>query len=382
MRKLVWFCLILGIAVSVGLALVKYPSYVTLQVGHTFIASPLWLLLVVIVLLIVIFRVCGNFIHVVLGIPVGWRKYFSNRKQNKTHTLLKNALSSLLLEDWHKASGEFLQLSKMGFFTKEMYLLSMSCALSLDQDLPRSIKVLLSGKLRHIDHFLELKSLVKKQEWVVAEKFLHGWQDIPNVVAVYKVCINIFMQNGSFKSAAKFIEKLEKINAKDAKKYKTILYTESMRNAKNIETVQSHWSGLSRMWQSDSRIVIAYADALVRFRQGKNACEIMEKSLLNCFHEEVFLSYSSIDNAKLHAARLQFINSYLQNIDLENSHKNLLAMGNVYLANYKFIEAKQYFEKSLAIVKTKSVLLALAKIASLQGQQSLSSRLYEEASCH
>ncbi|MBN1684360.1 MAG: hypothetical protein JW855_02865 [Gammaproteobacteria bacterium] len=128
MKRIIFYLLILTIAILMGLTIASHSSYVLISYGDWTIKSPLWLTVAGIA---VIFLILHYAIRLLLGIENTydrWQYWRQARKINTANCFTKKGFWELIQNDWKLSESYFIKAAEYSQIAVIPYLLAAFCA--------------------------------------------------------------------------------------------------------------------------------------------------------------------------------------------------------------------------------------------------------------
>ncbi len=369
MKRFLWLLIVIALATALGFVILKAPGYVLLHVNTLSIASPLWLfilgLAIIIAVSLIAWRLGRSLWHFPNRLHRGWKK----RQRQKQDNLLLEAFNHVLLEDWPVTEKLFKKLADMNFMRHQSLLIAAQSAKRCGNrqaqiDYLHQASRLKTKKDGDLILLAQVDALIEEQKWQQAEQKISTLltRNAKNAYALYRH-FDILLRLEKWTDAIDVLSQLKSAPLDDKKRermtnraYKGLIKRSS---EKSKEALLHTWPKIPKTVRKQSVIHAYYIGKLLKLGLLTQAEESIRKTLEQNWDERLFALYG-YTQAKDTQAQLERAESWWKNITPTAS--GLLSLGYLCYRNKIYPRAKEYFERSIAVTENTEAYIALGKV--------------------
>lgn len=377
MRRLVVYVVILILAIVAGLFLSQDPGYVMLAYGKWSMETSIWFLLIAIVIIVAILIFIFRFVFGVLRTPYHVRRWHSQKRSHRAHSLTSDGVLAMYEGDWPAAEA---MLTK-GVKSSAVPVVNYLCAAQVAQE-----QLAYDRRDRYLDEALKAD---KKERLAVdimrAQLQLSHHQydeamltlkalkkEAPKHPAVLKLIYRYHLSRKNwrrFLDVVPTIRKQRLIDAEDVDRHvyravKKLLQDEKLR----LEEVESLWNELPKNLRVRRRILIVYLERLLDFGEHERVSKMIAAELKSKWDDELVAIFARLRMGDA-SRQLDMVDGWLKKQNASAVLYRTVATTAIHAQAWAI--AKTYAEKSLRLEKTSAAYLILALAAERLGEDAL-----------
>jgi heme biosynthesis-associated TPR repeat protein len=385
MRRFLFFLFWVAISGLIGVYLVHNHGSLIITFNNTMISMPIWLGVLALIVALIALKVIIQIVAKIFGIPFQIGRGLSRRKQRKAIELLREMLTSVIIEDWlevekqtnkPKNNGKALQLSEEVSYFEIKSQIEQGNFLAAQKEL----KLLSEENKETVMYYWLLAScFIGQGDFDQANKTLEvANEKHSSEFVLTKLYFRVLMSSKRYAKAASLLDKIKRMRDLDKVAFKSDqvqAYSGSLVEASKISpmAISESWDRIPSALKNNREVVVAYIDALFKQQQKDKAFSITEKYIKKDPGKEYLPLLESHDFG---GKEISFLNKIL-NIKLINvSADDYLNIAKVYLKVKEYKHAIEYIKRSLEINET---LNAYVLLAETYNRQNL---LAQEAECY
>ena len=373
MKRLLFFLLVLVIAILIGIQVKTNPGYLLISTHHLAVQTRLWVAILLLVVLFCLLYFVVRVFKYTRSIPSRWRRWRGQEKMLKATRLTYQGLIAIVKGEWRAAQKKLIQEVKHSPAPLVNYLAAATAAEYAEMQSQR-------------DHYLQQAYQAQPQEkltvgLVQAQLQYHAAQ--------YELAL------ATLKQLLEFAPKQQQVLRLLAKNYQALadwdnviallpvlqkrqLFTEKfifdlavtayrhiLLEPCNIERLIQLWGKAPQNIRQRVEITVLYVKALLQFNQDVAAAEIIEQTLKHVWSGELVLLYPQVHlkNEKKQLAHAEhWLKAHAKDPQL------LIVLGQLAECNQLWDKAKDYYQQSLAIQPSVAVYAAYARLLEQLGE--------------
>jgi HemY protein len=378
MKRLLFYAIVIILAVWVGVLLNHDPGYVMFAYGRWSLETSFWFFLIGAAILFVLFYWLINALRGIKRAPGSITRWHHKHRTQRAHSQTSDGMLALQEGEWKDAEYmlirgapksrvpviNFLYAAQaaneqLAYKRRDQYLKN---ALSIDKG--EAIAVLImKAKLQ-----LEAKQPIEAAETLKKLK-----RRAPKQASLLKLTFRLHRQNKNWARQIALTPQLRKQKILDEKTLRHYEYTAMTHllndENKTLDDIKALWLTLPKPWRTTrARLINIYAQRLVHFDQQELAADVIIEGLKHTWHDELVSTFSTITMQNT-SKQLKLIEKWL------SAHPDnatlLCTAASVAFHTEQFPLAKQYAERSLQLQKTAQAYALLASICEKLGEQAL-----------
>lgn len=354
MKKLIWFTLVLVLAVWVGIYLKADPGIVIIRVSSWRVDLPLWLAILGVLLLFFIFHYILKFFAFLMHYDKIINDFVLSHKTKKARQLTNRGFIELAEGEWSKAEKHFLQ----GAAHSEVPLLNYLSAAKAAQELGATKRR--DGYLRcaydateDADIAIGLTQARLQYQHRQFEQSLATVRHLMNLTPTHphllKLLKNIYLELKDWEQLLALLPTLRKqrvITEYEEKKLTKESYIHLIQQVQKqpADALMTLWENIPKRWQQDSDIAYRYAFVLHEQKKEMDAERILRQSLKRRWSESCIHLYGLLI-FEVPQKALNQAESWLKNYP--ESPNLLLTLGRICVQAQLWGKAQHYLEACL-----------------------------------
>ena len=381
--KTLFYVILLSISVFAGIWLRNDPGLIQINFSSWVIELPIWLGIIffagAVFALIVIFEL----LRFLFNLPKNLEEKIATIRRRSAHTDMRDAIISLLNEDWQKT----YMLSKRALKKRDKSIASNIVAAFAanklnyinDRDSHIAKANQLLGKSSADYKMLTAKLYNEAGSIDTAKKILESNKN--NSKEYYNTILDIYKSEDNWQLIKDLLPKLRsnkiltesELNNLSVDTYKNLLLQSITENS--TEKVMSCWIEIPKNIRNNPSLTIPYAKHLINTQKSLDAEKEIENSLHINLNSELLLLLAKINNSN-NNNRIKFLEKLLAKN--KDNHYLLFTLGKTCINAKLWGKAKDYLEASLGIEKIPETYLELAGLANILDNQEEANKYYKE----
>lgn len=375
MKRLIFYLVVLLLAVWLGLKVAANQGYVVLAYQHWTIQSPLWVaglvILLIFIALYIVFRTIGG----AQSFIVTYQNWSKQRSIRRGWQRTQRGLIAHSAGEWRLAEKELLRGINQDETAIINYLTSARSAQSQGDIEKRD------EHLRHIqpkDKLSEIALGITQAELQLEhnqlEQSLATLQRLqhmaPKHVHTLLLLQTVYLKLNDWTALETLLPSLrkykvyppEEINKLEITVYQGLLET-AAKNGKP-DSLHAIWERMSRDLRQQPQLIIIYVREIAK--ENPTTAEQLLRNALQKQWDNSLIYWYGLIIGKDHDKQLKTAESWLK--DQPNNAQLLLALGRLSMANKLWGKAKSYFESSLTIAPTPETYAEFAALLEQLGE--------------
>ena len=356
MRRLIFFILVLIVAVWAGLLLRSDPGYVLLSYSNWTMEMSLWFAIVALLFSFLLLHWLIQFINFSSLLPQRLQRWFSRRRMRKANQIRNSGLIALAEGNWKVAEKNLVSTVKYSKSPLINYLAAAMAAQGAGDYAKRDEYLQLAHAAKPSASLAigltqaQLQILQKQQEQAVASlKHLHEID--PQHPYVLKMLQKLLKEVCDWHGIKELLPELRKNKILSADEFATLelqTYKHLLHAASNKDkgTVDAVWNNLSRHLRNDAQLIEVYANYLVKNYYHVEAEKILHAAIKNHWQDNLVYLYGKLAGADI---KYQFATAEKWLKYHKNDATLFLTLGRLAIANKLWGKARSYLEMSLAL---------------------------------
>ena len=356
-RFLMLVLLVVVVAVTGTLLLLKDPGYVLLSYGGYAVETTLSFVFLAGLVTVVLLNLLIRIIRISWNLPEHIHQWGSRRKGVRTRMELNEGLRELAAGHWHSAERKLVHSAR----TSEMPLINYLGAARAAQR---------QGAHEQRDAYLQLayehsqspemalgltRAELQMDHGQLEEALatLAHLQEIESGnTQVLQLLLAVYQRLGEWRALRGVLPELRKNKVVSEQKYQE-LETEIARQLltraaqqNDMDALQREWDDLPRSLRDDEHLVLAYAGHLQALGQGSTAEQVLHQALKHAWNTDMVYLYGLVEGEDP-AKQLKFAETLLQ----QHEHNPVLhlTLGRLCLRNRLWGMARTHLENSIKV---------------------------------
>jgi HemY protein len=356
MKKLLFYFIILLLAISLGLYLHATPGYVLISLGHMQIETTFW---AAVILLLIAFWLLYLIVRLLQGsyrLPSRYRNWRQQRIQKKSQQYTQQGFSALYQEKWDQAEKDFLKATRRGDEKLINYLgLAQSAHLQKnftlrDEYVARARQSVDSGQIFALD-MAQARWQLESEQWSEALESLLRLQAIaPHHPAILKGLQEVYYAQENWEQLRKLLPKLRQYHVLDnatlTRLEREVFYAllSQAEKTRQYELLEKTWGDLPKAMHQEPMLLSAYVGYLIRQNQQEKAEKLLKVRLRKSLDPQLLELYSRIVSPKP-ARQLARAELWLKKYPRDPAL--LLCLGQLCMRFHLWGKARSYLETCL-----------------------------------
>lgn len=371
MKKIIFYFLILLLAVWLGVTMHHNPGYVLIAYDNISIETSLWFAGVTLLLLFLVFYMLLRFSSGIGAITSYIRQWISNRKRRRAHSQTVLGLYELIEGDWEHAEKKLTRAAKYSDMPLVNYLAAALLAQNQHEFKRRDNYLRFAEKAakdRPIAAGLTQASLhMGNKEWRQACTILQNIHQLqPRNVFILQLLHKAYLELKDWQSLEQLLPILRKRHAfttDEINGFEQKVYQELLLNGVKNHNIKNTWHNLPRYLQKTPSLAAIYAEYLLTNEQIEDA-ETLLKIVLHKVLDKHLLELYTILPSPNPIKQLMRAEKWLQ--DNPENAELLLCLGQLCKQQKLWGKARHYLEKSAKLTPSSAVYAELAQITKEQ----------------
>ncbi|MBU0744710.1 MAG: protoporphyrinogen oxidase [Gammaproteobacteria bacterium] len=383
MKRIVFYFLVLLLAVWLGITMHRNPGYVLIAYNNISVETSLWFATIALIFLFLVFYFFLRFSSGVIALTSYIKQWIGGRRKRRAHAQTVLGLYDLIEGNWEHAEKKLLRASKYSDMPLVNYLASAFMAQNQHAFKRRDGYLRLAqsvAKDRPVVVGLAQASLqIGNKQWEEASATLQSIGQLqPKNVYVLQLLQRVYLELKDWRGLEKILPSLRKrrvigfeaINKLEEKVYKELL----LIGLKN-HTIETVWDNLPKYLHKDSELAAVYVEYLLANKREEEAENILKMALHKALSErllELYALLTSEDPIKQLARAERWLKTKPENAKL------LLCLGQICRKQKLWGKAIHYLEKSALIAPDLTVYAELGQIMAKQDDPKSALAFYEK----
>src|SRR3990167_3766296 len=369
MKRLLFWLIILFLAVWAGIIIQSHPGYVLVVVDQISIETTPWVALFFIFLAFLIFALFFKIFNYTLNFPTSFQHWSFQRKQRKARHLTHKGLYELAEGDWHTAEKALKKSAKKSETPLINYLAAAQAAQKqgeiAERDYYLKEAAQLDGNFEIAVSLTQAKLQLECNQLEQALATLQHLQQLaPSHTYVLSLLQSVYLQLNDYAALLKLLPDLRRykvLNSNELEKLEVVVYKKLL-----IQTIQHHqniemmWQKIPKSLREHPELLTLYIQQLNEVGQSEQAEELLKSTLKKKWNLELIRLYAHTQSAKP-SKQLRLAEHWLK------SHPNdpdlLFTLGQLSMREKLWGKARNYFETCLSIKPSALVYVELGKLA-------------------
>lgn len=375
-----WISILFLVALSalLGIAIRYDPGYVSVHYASWQLESPLWLLLLVLLLLGGCWHIVRYLVGAVVGLTDSWLLLSRGQRRKKANQETIAALLSYQKQDWLRSEGQFMEWLSYAEHPELNALYASYCAkhqgayLRAHQHLDR---VLLQDSEQHPLLLLAKAELFfDQQEWPESLALAQRLRaEIPKNVRLLRILQALYQHLGRWDELmelkkdlkSKDLLSLQEAHALDVALCKNQLTRFCDNPEISALDLRSVWHRLPSALRSEQSIMDVYLDVLFQLKAEEEAQHFLQEQLKKEWRPSLLLHVLRCKQSTPEE-RLSWLEPYVAEHEDEAALHHVLGM--LCLEAQLWGKAAAYLEQALALSPQPNYALALGRLQHQMGQ--------------
>lgn len=371
MKRLIFYVIILILAVWLGLLLQKDPGYILIVYNKWTAETSLWMGIIFLVIAFFLLHYILRFINLLIksrGHILRWNR---EKRFLKAHTHTGAGLLALEEGAWDEAEDLLLRGAKNSNIAVVNYLNAARAAQEQlnynkrDKYLAQALD-LAEGHEKLAVFLTEASLHIEHQQYEAARLSLEKLHaDYPRHRYILKLLQQVYLAEGLWEKLFNLIPLLKKrsvLSNDELEKLSTTIYTNLfLQKHLTLEQLQSYWKTLPKNLRHNPTLNYQFIRQLIQLKADNTAQDMLVDALKNDYSIELVELYAQLKIKNQHKA-IQHVETWVKKYG-ERSEL-LLALAQLHLSNHDYEKAKSYVERALQFTENKEAYLLLAQIHS------------------
>lgn len=371
MKRLVFYFIILFLAVCLGIIIHRTPGYVLISFGTLRIETTLWVALFALLIFFFLLRTVVNLVRGTYHIPHRYRDWVAQRHERQSQKLTQEGICELLEGQWRNAEKSLVKAAKK----QQQWLINYLGAAKAAQQ---------QNDLQHRDAYLQKAVAVANKSDMLAIGIVRaGWQieskqyqealhtlnelqlQKPNQPVVLRGLKDVYLALGQWEILRELLPKLRKhqvletaeLEALEQEVYLVLLTEMSKDN--DSQRLEQIWQEMPHALHRNPLILSMYIKYLIQHNEQEKAEKLLKLQLrksLDGYLLECYAEVVSPNPAKQLSRAEAWLKENSQNADL------LYCLGKLCIRHRLWGKARTYLEGSLKLRPRVDVYLALGQV--------------------
>lgn len=376
MRRLLFYVIVLCLAIYLGVTLNKNSGYVLIAYHHWTIEMSLWFAIIAILAAYFFLHFIFRFIRIVIQSHGHLLRWYRQRKFIKAHTKTGGGLLALEESSWSEA--ENLLLSGAGHSTMPIINYLGAARAAQEQNNLKKRDDYLETALKKANASEKLAVYLAWARLEIQEKnYAHAETILLAILSTHKCNASalrmlqlIYTLNKNTTALYKIFPLLKKskaFNKHELLSSEKILYLALFSEHKNdLHQLHKLWDDLEKENKKDHDVLLTFLQHLVELHDYAFSENLLERTLDKNYHSDFVTLYSHIPSKRAEK-QLNNIKKWLKKHSQDACI--YVAAGRIALRNKKPVEAKQFLLDSTKLKETTQAYRLLAKTYEQLGDQ-------------
>lgn len=387
MKKLIFYFIVLLLAVWLGIFMHTHPGYVLIGIAHLRIELSVWL---AIFLLLVLLTILYGILRAIRGayhIPRRYRGWQKRRAAQKGRYWFERGTYELLAADWSKAERHLIRAANKQQLPLLSYIAAASAAyhqqktVACDNYLEQAYTLADPAKVRVID-LLQAGWQLRRANWEAAltllTKLEQAWPHHPAVLSGLK---DAYIAVNDWQNVAKLLPKLRQQHVLPEEQVahleqRTYLHLLAQADSEaSLEPLTKVWQSMPKALHHQPEILAAYCGYLMHHEEYAQAEGLLKANLKKALHPALLKQYAKVTSQNP-AKQLALAESWLTN-NPDNSAL-LFCLGQLCAKHQLWGKACSYLETSIRLAPTTDAYAELGDVLNRLGENTLALNNYRQ----
>jgi HemY protein len=384
MKRLIFYCFILIIAVGLGLLIAKDPGYVLLSYRHWTVETSLWFFMVSVL-------ACVFALHYGLGLMdtfQTWMMRFRFWRERvfwqKAHALTARGMLALAEGKWGLAEKFLARAATRGDLALPNYLCAAQAAAKQgalpqrDAYLQKAFDISASGELAV--GLTQAQLQVDDAEWELALASLQRLRAlVPRHAYVLKLLKRVYYELNDWESLLTLLPELQRQRLLVNSEYDVLMrraYECLLQQSQDLDKQHAIWGMMSRQCQREPKLAMLYYRGLLAHHQTREVLERVKADLDRVWDDDLCVLFMEVEASDLlwqQKALQHWLKRYGRNAVLLNG------LGKLAFRLKSFRIAENYWTDSLSLQKTREAFLGLASLYEQEGELEKAVAMFKKA---
>lgn len=372
MKKLIFYFLILALAVWLGVYMHNHPSFVLISIGSYRIEMTLWLAILALLLFLILLRLVIKFVRSIMNAPNAYKEWADQRRSKKSQSKMKSGFFELIKEDWVEAEKQMLSAAQKGR-DKILGYMGAAAAAQGQKDIEQRDQYLENARNLADDQERKILIDIQKIRWQLAngeyqtalaqlETLKLSPTEYPYILKAKKDVYFALQDWTKLRSLLPQLRLYHSLNEKEMQELENILFRETVAEAcvlNNKTKLEKAWNDLPSPLKKDNQFLALYSAALIQLHDSEKAEDLLKMRLRKNLDATLLQQYAAIDSsnpAKQLSRAEHWLEEYPKNAAL------LLCLGKLCMKLRLWGKAKTYLEAAAKIQPNPQVYLILGEV--------------------
>jgi len=385
--------LVLVCGALVGVAMKMDPGYVRASYGNYLVETSIWVALVGLLLLLVLFWLAVRLLAFVITSLTGHNPWISNYSHLRAQRKTTQGLLQYAEGNWGKAQRYLTSAAPNSDLKLINYLAAAQAASEQghEKDSDRLLKKAYEstpGSEMAVGITQAQLQLARNELEPALATLVHLRKRAPHHPFVLKLLHQVYLRLQDWPQLAQLLPELKKqqtLKPEELKSLERVTWLHLLQQAADecykqgkgglvdVENLNRVWDRLPRSMREDDTVIGAYAEHLARLGHEPLAETVLRKVLRNHWSDLLANLYGRVQGQNV-SEQLQTAESWLKN-QAENPVL-LLTLGRLSLRNELWGKARDYFEASLKLRKTRETYAELCRLMAHLGYHERSTEYF------
>jgi HemY protein len=378
MRKLIYYFIILLLAVWIGLKIAADPGYLLVAYHKTTVEMPLWLAVVGILILFFILYITLRIISNILSLGARIRAWSRTRRVRRAWMRTHRGLIELAAGEWKQAEKDLIRAASNTNTPIINYIGAARAAQSDGAILRRDEylgKIQVKGKLLELARGLTQAQLQLRQHQY--EQALATLQQLQQIAPKHNPILQLLKQTylhledwGSLEILLPRLEKYGVLRGSQLEKLQLKIYEGLLKSAG--EGISLVWSRVPKYLRQSAVLLNIYIPSLSK--KDSDEAEELLRSALQKHLNAVLLNHYGLIESTHKEKQLQIAEGFLK--EHPKNAALLLTLGRLCVKNELWGKARSYFEASIGFSHRSETYQELGKLLERLGDQQKAMEYY------
>lgn len=385
MWRLIFYVVLLVVAVWLGLWLEQDTGYVLIAYKHWTVETSLWFSVVAVFVIVFLLYYLVKFAGLLIRSHGHLLSWYRQKQFLKAHNLTGAGLLALEEAQWREAESLLLRGAASSSVPVVNFLNAARAAQqrqdykSRDKYLKRAL-FLAEGKERFAVYVAKANLLYQQKSYDEALTLLEKLhKEKGRHLQVLNLLQQVYLAKNNYTKLSELLPILKKQKVLDKADYQSLavlVYSKLLKESDGeIAALKKLWRSLPRALQGEVKVAEIYINRLIDHHEDDEARTLINETMRSAFSPELANAYMRLHDCNLNKRKkkaLQWLKHYGENSAL----LNLLA--ELALEEQDYLAAKEYAEKVLSNGVNATSLVCLLKACDGLGEQHLADQTKEK----
>ncbi|OGT29970.1 MAG: hypothetical protein A3E87_09545 [Gammaproteobacteria bacterium RIFCSPHIGHO2_12_FULL_35_23] len=369
MKRLIFYVIILFLAVCLGLILKADPGYILIAYKKWTVETSLWFGIILTLVFIFIFYKIIKFFYLVSKTHGHLLRWYKQKKFIKAHSLTGSGLLALEEAEWQDAEELLLRGVESSTIPVVNYINAARSAdkrqhyVDRNNYLEKALAIAEENELLAV-HLLQVKFNLHDKKYEQASQLLEKLHhQHPKHQYILELLQRVYKLQEKWPELFDLLPKLNKRNVLDkeeAQILECLLYENLFKQKdKDIDDIKKLWRLTAKPLRHNTKIVYFYTKRLIKEGLVEEAEEIIADNLKKEFNVQLIELYGGLNKASPQKS-LQKAQAWLQQYG--ESTELLTALAQIAISCEQLALAKSYAYRSLQLTENAKTYILLAAI--------------------